>query len=221
MRAGQGFARGGGIGVPLQRHFRRAAQARCDVTPGSHVLRFFLRPDDLDELRIDRRDVPVRVHEHVLAVRTRDGSLKLLEESLRLIERYEPPPVPSPPITVQAGVGMACTEAPRGILYHRYRVDDEGIVREAKIVPPTSQNQAAIEADLVHAAGDALQLPDAEVTHEASRRAGRELALQATRKAIAMIEADKDPENAQFFALIRQSADGKLKQLQPEAAKQD
>ncbi len=49
----------------------------------------------------------------------------------------------------------------------------------------------------------------------------RELALQATRKAIAMIEADKDPENAQFFALIRQSADGKLKQLQPEAAKQD
>ncbi|MDH5642297.1 MAG: nickel-dependent hydrogenase large subunit, partial [Nitrospira sp.] len=74
--------------------------------------------------------------------------LYALEESLRLIERYEPPPVSSPPITVQAGVGMACTEAPRGILYHRYRVDGDGVIREAKIVPPTSQNQGRIEEDL-------------------------------------------------------------------------
>jgi coenzyme F420-reducing hydrogenase alpha subunit len=74
--------------------------------------------------------------------------LYALEESLRLIDRYEPPPVPSPPVTVQAGVGMACTEAPRGILYHRYRVDGDGVIREAKIVPPTSQNQGRIEQDL-------------------------------------------------------------------------
>ncbi len=43
---------------------------------------------------------------------------------------------------------MACTEAPRGILYHRFTVDEGGIVREAKIVPPTSQNQSRIEEDL-------------------------------------------------------------------------
>lgn len=43
---------------------------------------------------------------------------------------------------------MACTEAPRGILYHRYRVDGDGVIREAKIVPPTSQNQGRIEQDL-------------------------------------------------------------------------
>jgi sulfhydrogenase subunit alpha len=71
-----------------------------------------------------------------------------LEESLRLIDRYEPPPAPSLPVTVRAGTGMACTEAPRGILYHRYRVDENGVVREAKIVPPTSQNQGRIEQDL-------------------------------------------------------------------------
>ncbi|MDP3595866.1 MAG: nickel-dependent hydrogenase large subunit, partial [Nitrospirota bacterium] len=52
------------------------------------------------------------------------------------------------PVTVRAGIGMACTEAPRGILYHRYRVDGDGLIREAKIVPPTSQNQRRIEEDL-------------------------------------------------------------------------
>jgi len=74
--------------------------------------------------------------------------LYALEESLRLIDRYELPSVPSPPVTVKAGVGMACTEAPRGILYHRYQVDSEGVIRKAKIVPPTSQNQGRIEEDL-------------------------------------------------------------------------
>lgn len=74
--------------------------------------------------------------------------LYALEESLRLIDRYEPPSVPSLPFTVRAGTGMACTEAPRGILYHRYRVDGDGMIREAKIVPPTSQNQGRIEQDL-------------------------------------------------------------------------
>ena len=74
--------------------------------------------------------------------------LYALEESLRLIDRYEPPSVASPPVTVQAGVGVACTEAPRGILYHRYRVDGDGVIREAKSVPPTSQNQGRIEEDL-------------------------------------------------------------------------
>lgn len=74
--------------------------------------------------------------------------LYALEESLRLIQRYGPPPAPALAVTVRSGTGTACTEAPRGILYHRYRVDDEGIVREAKIVPPTSQNQGRIEQDL-------------------------------------------------------------------------
>jgi sulfhydrogenase subunit alpha len=74
--------------------------------------------------------------------------LYALEESLRLIQQYEPPFVPALPVSVRSGTGTACTEAPRGILYHRYRVDNEGIVREAKIVPPTSQNQGRIEQDL-------------------------------------------------------------------------
>jgi coenzyme F420-reducing hydrogenase alpha subunit len=48
----------------------------------------------------------------------------------------------------RAGVGQAITEAPRGILYHRYAIDDKGLIVTAKIVPPTSQNQRRIEDDL-------------------------------------------------------------------------
>ena len=48
----------------------------------------------------------------------------------------------------RAGTGCGWTEAPRGMLWHRYRLDDDGTILEAKIVPPTSQNQASIEADL-------------------------------------------------------------------------
>jgi len=47
-----------------------------------------------------------------------------------------------------AGTGFGCTEAPRGLLWHRYDLDESGMVKTARIVPPTSQNQARIEQDL-------------------------------------------------------------------------
>ncbi len=70
------------------------------------------------------------------------------EEALRIIEAYEPPQSASVPLAVRAAAGYGCSEAPRGILYHRYRIDAQGIIRDAKIVPPTSQNQPSIEDDL-------------------------------------------------------------------------
>ncbi|MGA7951194.1 MAG: nickel-dependent hydrogenase large subunit, partial [Thiobacillaceae bacterium] len=47
-----------------------------------------------------------------------------------------------------AGVAMGCTEAPRGLLWHRYETDAAGRIVAARIVPPTSQNQGRIEEDL-------------------------------------------------------------------------
>jgi len=67
-------------------------------------------------------------------------------EALRLIRDYEPPAAEVTPDGAATGYG--CTEAPRRILYHRYAVSPDGTVTDAKIVPPTSQNQRAIEADL-------------------------------------------------------------------------
>jgi coenzyme F420-reducing hydrogenase alpha subunit len=75
-------------------------------------------------------------------------TLYAVDEALRILAEYEAPAVPFVPVTPRAGVGCGCTEAPRGILYHRYLLDEQGIVREAKIVPPTAQNQKTIENDL-------------------------------------------------------------------------
>jgi len=86
--------------------------------------------------------------------------LYALEESLRLIDQYDPPSSPAVPVAVKPGTGMACTEAPRGILYHRYTVDGDGLIREAKIVPPTSQNQRRIEEDLRAYLPRVLDLPN-------------------------------------------------------------
>jgi len=74
--------------------------------------------------------------------------LYAVDESLRIIQQYEKPQVPAHPITLQAGEGCGCTEAPRGLLYHRYKIDEEGIIQHATIIPPTSQNQRRIEEDL-------------------------------------------------------------------------
>ncbi|MDA8049678.1 MAG: hypothetical protein M0002_06680 [Rhodospirillales bacterium] len=80
----------------------------------------------------------------------------------RLITSYRPAESSprAPALVRRAGTGSACTEAPRGILYHRYRIDGEGSIREARIVPPTSQNQTVIEEDLRAVATHDLELPE-------------------------------------------------------------
>ncbi len=70
------------------------------------------------------------------------------DEAIRIIENYTPPDRPAVDIEVKKGIGFGASEAPRGMLYHRYRVGDDGVVLDAKIVPPTAQNLGTIEADL-------------------------------------------------------------------------
>ncbi len=90
--------------------------------------------------------------------------LYAFDEALRIIEQYEMPSQPAAELRPRASVGYAITEAPRGILYHRYRLDDEGLILDAKIIPPTSQNQKTIENDLRRYVEQALHLPKEQLT---------------------------------------------------------
>lgn len=90
-----------------------------------------------------------------------------LGEAIRIIESYSPPPEASVPLTMRAGEGHAITEAPRGILYHRYRLNEEGIIEDAQIAPPTSQNQRGIEEDLLALGPMLAKLPHEEATRRA------------------------------------------------------
>jgi coenzyme F420-reducing hydrogenase alpha subunit len=86
--------------------------------------------------------------------------LYALDEALRLIDGYEEPDRPAVEVPPRAGTGYGWTEAPRGMLWHRYRLDDEGAILDAKIVPPTSQNQSKIEEDLYAVVRRNLDLAD-------------------------------------------------------------
>jgi sulfhydrogenase subunit alpha len=85
------------------------------------------------------------------------------EEALSIIEKYEMPEKPFIDFEVREATGYACTEAPRGLIYHRYRIDNNGIIEDAKIVPPTSQNQRTIERDLRLFIPKYISLPENEL----------------------------------------------------------
>jgi len=85
------------------------------------------------------------------------------DEALRLVEAYEPPDPPAVAVPGTAGIGYGASEAPRGLLFHRYELDGDGLIRAARIVPPTSQNQLCIEDDLRRVAQANLSLPDEEL----------------------------------------------------------
>jgi len=85
------------------------------------------------------------------------------DEALRIIENFQMPDKPCADFEPRVGVGYGCTEAPRGILYHRYRLDEKGVILDARIIPPTSQNLKTIEADLCDFLPSNLQLPNSQL----------------------------------------------------------
>ncbi|KUN82504.1 dehydrogenase [Streptomyces bungoensis] len=109
------------------------------------------------------RSVVVRAVEIVHAV----------EEALRIIDGYVPPPRPAVEVPPREATGTGATEAPRGLLYHRYDLARDGTLTGARIIPPTAQNQAAIEEDVRRAVQSRLDRAgpagDEELTHLCER----------------------------------------------------
>ena len=100
------------------------------------------------------RSIVVRAVEVVYAI----------EEALRIIAEYERPARPCVEVPARAGVGHGVSEAPRGLLYHRYEIGDDGLVQAATMVPPTAQNQAAIEHEMAGLVAANLNLDDETLT---------------------------------------------------------
>ena len=86
------------------------------------------------------------------------------EEAVRIIEQYEKPKKYFVETIPKDGIGCGASEAPRGLLYHRYRIDRDGNILNAKITPPTAQNQKMIERDLRNFIPKYLSLSDEELT---------------------------------------------------------
>jgi sulfhydrogenase subunit alpha len=88
------------------------------------------------------------------------------EEALRIISEYRPPDTAwiEPKGEFRGGIGTAATEAPRGLLYHRYQLAPDGRIEAAEIIAPTAQNQKRIEEDVRHVVERSLTLDDAHLT---------------------------------------------------------
>jgi sulfhydrogenase subunit alpha len=160
-------------------HVPHSTALHSHLTTGDHYLvgplaRWWINNDRMggvaaevaDEVGLERpcrnpfRSILVRAVEVVHAC----------DEAIRIIDAYEEPDAPAVAVEPRAGTGAACTEAPRGLLYHRYTLDDDGTILDATIVPPTSQNQPTIEHDLWHLVEDPLvdgqfSLGHDELTH--------------------------------------------------------
>ncbi len=92
-----------------------------------------------------------------------------IDEAIAILTAWDGAAAPSVPVVPRAGVGHGVTEAPRGVLYHRYETADDGSIVHADIVPPTAQNQLAIEDDLRALAPSLAPMDDAAATHRAEQ----------------------------------------------------
>ncbi len=137
--------------VPYSNALHARIKARDSYLVGP-LARYNLNADQLSPLaREVAKEVGLAAQCQNLAQSIIVRSIEVLyacDEALRIIDQYSQPDEPSVSVEPKAGTGYACTEAPRGILYHRYQIDDEGSIQDAVIIPPTSQNQLSIEQDL-------------------------------------------------------------------------
>lgn len=105
-------------------------------------------PAEVDEIarRLDVPDVERNPFRSIV-IRSLEVLVAVLTAQ-EVVARYVEPEPASVVVTPTAGVGWGATEAPRGVLLHRYETDAEGTILDARIIPPTAQNQPAIEADV-------------------------------------------------------------------------
>jgi coenzyme F420-reducing hydrogenase alpha subunit len=145
-------------------HTRVRGRDSCHLGP---LARFSLNFDQLSPLAREAArqiglEAPCCNPFRSIAVRAVE-MLYAFDEALRLIEDYQMPEAPAVAVEPRAGTGYGATEAPRGICYHRYTIDAQGIIQDAKIVSPTAVNQKTIEQDLWHLVPPRLGLSEEEL----------------------------------------------------------
>jgi len=130
-----------------------------------YALNFDILPDDVQDAALAAGLGPVCTNPfRSIGVRAVEV-LYAVTEALRIIEGYEPPDAPSIAVEPRAATGRAATEAPRGLLYHRYTIGADGLIEDANIVPPTSQNQKMIEDDLRRFVPTCIDRSDDEIQY--------------------------------------------------------
>jgi coenzyme F420-reducing hydrogenase alpha subunit len=158
------------IFVEEQVEWSNALHARIRDRGSYHVgpiARFNLNREQLHPVALEaaRRVEPLVVNPFRSIIVRAVELVHACASGLDIVRGYARPESPAATGPVRAGEGHGASEAPRGLLYHRYRIDESGIITDAQIVPPTSQNQLRIEEDLRSLIPTILHLTDDEMQH--------------------------------------------------------
>jgi coenzyme F420-reducing hydrogenase alpha subunit len=158
--------------VFTEQHVAHSTALQATSVDGKHHLvgpsaRIVLAGEGLHPLAREALDTvggPELVRRNMFAAITARGVelIHAIADSIAILEAYRPPDQPFSAWEPRAGVAAWSTEAPRGVLFHRYEVDERGFVTKARIVPPTSQNQAFMEDDMRGYVASVLDLPETE-----------------------------------------------------------
>ena len=157
----------------LEQHVRRSNALHSHTVDGNTYLvgplaRLNLNHEQLlpaaqEALKQSGLELPLRNPYKSLLARAIE-LVHFYEEAIHLVTAYKPEGPASVELKLKAGEGAGATEAPRGLLYHRYKIDEHGLVKFAKITPPTAQNLPRIEADLFALAPSLIEMPEAQAT---------------------------------------------------------
>lgn len=91
-----------------------------------------------------------------------------VEDSINLIDELVDRGLKEEPLYQfqgKGGDGVGSCDVPRGILFHSYEIDDEGLIQGANCIIPTGQNYANMEADMRALVPQILDRPQEEITH--------------------------------------------------------
>jgi coenzyme F420-reducing hydrogenase alpha subunit len=102
----------------------------------------------------------ITVAQVVEAVHAVEDSLKLIDQILdRGLEEEDNA------VKVRAGRGIGAVEAPRGILFHDYTFDKNGILTRANCIIPTNQNHNNVQKDMEAIVPLMLDQPEDIIRH--------------------------------------------------------
>jgi coenzyme F420-reducing hydrogenase alpha subunit len=175
-----------GLNIPISEFYNRIAEIHKPHSTALHSTikereNYFVGPLARYNLNFDKLTPRIQAVARDIGLESFCGnpfqsiiirSLEVLyaaQEALRIIETEEISSQPVIEYTVKPGIGHGCTEAPRGICYHRYQLDEQGDILDAKIVPPTSQNQSTIEKDLWQFVEEHIDLPEEQLRQQSEQ----------------------------------------------------
>ena len=88
-----------------------------------------------------------------------------IDYSIELLENFDIKEEASVPVVPKKSSGVGVIEAPRGLLFYKLDVDENGIIEGGKIIVPTAQNQINIEADVKKLVEDNIDKDRSELEH--------------------------------------------------------